>query len=120
MKLVVIESPYAGRGGNPLTRWINRIGNVRYARKCMRDSLARDEAPIASHLLYTQPGILRDELLDERMLGIDAGLTWGVKADIIAVYVDRGISSGMQSAIDYYANEGIPIIYRHVDLDLLG
>ena len=63
MKLVVIESPYAGQ--------IAR--NVEYARACMADSLRRGEAPIASHLLYTQPGILRDEVEGERELGINAG-----------------------------------------------
>ena len=28
---------------------------MEYARACLRDSLLRGEAPIASHLLYTQP-----------------------------------------------------------------
>jgi hypothetical protein len=38
------------------------------------------EAPIASHLLYTQPGVLRDEIPEERRHGIDAGLAWGAVA----------------------------------------
>lgn len=53
MRRVVLESPYAG---NFIVRWLNR----RYARKCVRHSLSLGEAPIASHLLYTQRGILRD------------------------------------------------------------
>ena len=49
MRRVIIESPYAG--------FVKR--NEDYARECLRDSLMRGEAPIASHLLYTQPGVLR-------------------------------------------------------------
>ena len=52
MKLVIIESPYAG----------DIEKNVAYARDCVRDSLMRGEAPYASHLLYTQPNILDDYL----------------------------------------------------------
>lgn len=82
---VIIESPYAGD--------IER--NVRYARACMADSLRRGEAPFASHLLYTQPGILRDEVLGERDLGIAAGFAWGDVAELVAIYDDLGISKGM-------------------------
>lgn len=66
MRLVILESPYAG----------DVEKHVAYARACVRDSLSRGEAPIASHLLYTQPGILRDEVSKERQWGIDAGLAW--------------------------------------------
>lgn len=90
MKRVVIESPYAGEIDS----------NVEYARACVRDSLSRGESPIASHLLYTQPGILNDLIPEERRRGIDAGLAWHETAHLIAVYVDRGISSGMKAAID--------------------
>ena len=52
LRRVILESPYAGD--------IER--NVAYARAAMRDSLLRGEAPIASHLLYTQPGVLDDQV----------------------------------------------------------
>jgi hypothetical protein len=61
MKLVILESPYAG----------DVAANTAYARACVRDSLSRGEAPLASHLLYTQPGILRYDVPDERQRGID-------------------------------------------------
>jgi hypothetical protein len=70
MKLVILESPYAG----------DVETNTTYARACVRDSLSRGEAPLASHLLYTQPGILRDDVPDERQRGMDAGLAWGGQA----------------------------------------
>lgn len=102
MKLVVIESPYAG----------DIDINVGYARQCMKHCLDRGEAPIASHLLYTQEGILRDAREDERMTGIQAGFHWGAKADLIAVYTDLGISEGMRKGIDVYRYLKIPIEFR--------
>jgi hypothetical protein len=88
MRLVIIESPYAGE--------VRR--NEAYARACLADSLARGEAPIASHLLYTQPGVLNDEEPGERALGIAAGLAWKRVADAQVFYVDRGWSRGMLDA----------------------
>jgi hypothetical protein len=96
MRLVIIESPYAGEVE----------ANVEYARAAMRDSLNRGEAPIASHLLYTQPGILRDEVAKERQWGIDAGLAWRKVADCAVFYVDRGWSGGMIAARETYEREG--------------
>jgi hypothetical protein len=96
MRLVIIESPYAG----------DVEANVAYARLAMRDSLIRGESPIASHLLYTQPGILRDDIPDERAWGIAAGLAWRNVADLAAFYIDKGWSTGMESALDLYRSEG--------------
>lgn len=90
MKLVVIESPYAGGE-------VER--NVAYARECANDCIKRGESPYASHLFFTQPGLLDDTNPEERKLGIEAGLAWAEKADLTAVYVDRGISSGMKQGI---------------------
>lgn len=104
MKLVIIESPYAGD--------IER--NADYARRCMHDSLTRGEAPLASHLLYTQSGILDDNLDVERQLGIDAGLAWGAKADLTAVYTDLGVSGGMRYGIAKAREAGRPIKYRRI------
>lgn len=102
MKLVIVESPYAG----------NTAFNERYARAALRDCLLRGEAPIASHLLYTQPGVLDDGKPDERALGIAAGLAWGTRADATAVYMDHGISSGMQQGIARAEADGRPVYYR--------
>lgn len=78
----------------------------------MRDSLLRGEAPIASHLLYTQPGILNDDDPGEREWGIDAGLLWGAKADATVVYTDRGISRGMTQGINQAGLDGRAVEYR--------
>lgn len=102
MRLVIIESPYAG----------DIEANVDFARACVRDSLECGEAPIASHLLYTQPGILKDEVPAEREWGINAGLAWRVVADATVVYTDRGITRGMQYGIAAAEEAGISVVYR--------
>lgn len=108
MRRVIIESPYAG---NMIQRWFN----IRYARKCVRDALRRGDAPIASHLLYTQRGILDDAKPTERQWGIDAGLVWKVVAEASVVYTDRGISRGMQYGIDAALSAGVPVEYRTIN-----
>jgi len=104
MKLVSIESPYAG----------NVEENEKYARECMRDSLLRGEAPYASHLIYTQRGILDDTKPDERKLGMEAGKKWEIHAELTAVYTDLGISGGMEWGVDQARSVGRPVEYRSI------
>lgn len=104
MILVLLESPFAG----------NVERNIAYARACLRDSLLRGEAPLASHLLYTQEGVLDDNEPDERTLGIEAGLAWGKRADMTAVYTDLGVSNGMLEGIARAKAEGRRIEYRRL------
>jgi len=106
MKIVIIESPYAG----------NIERNVAYALAAMRDSLLRGEAPYASHLLYTQDGVLDDGVQEQREIGLAAGWAFAQVADVIAVYADLGISEGMQRGIDSHLNAGFDannICYRY-------
>ena len=70
------------------------------------------DVPMASHLLYTQPGILRDADPVERRIGIEAGLAWGVAAAATVVYVDRGVSPGMKLGVRRAEQEGRPVEYR--------
>lgn len=105
MKLVIMESPFAGAVQQ----------NVHYARLCLRDCLLRGEAPIASHLLYTQENVLDDLIPAERTLGIDAGLAWRAVAESAVFYVDRGWSSGMTAARELYDREGFPYEIRTLE-----
>ncbi len=102
MRLVIVESPYAGD--------VER--NLRYLRACMRDCLLRGEAPFASHGLYTQEGVLDDNIPAERSRGIDAGLLWGDKAEATVVYIDLGVSRGMEYGIARAEKQGRPIERR--------
>ena len=102
MRLVILESPYAGD--------VER--NLEYARACLADCLARGEAPIASHLLYTQPGVLNDEIPEERQKGIEAGFAWRIAASASVFYLDLGLSYGMQKAIRHCVENGHKVEYR--------
>lgn len=104
MRLVILESPFAG----------DVEANIEYARACVHDSLSRGEAPIASHLLYTQPGVLDDDDPTERQWGIDAGLAWKAVAHGSVVYTDRGVSKGMEYGIKAALAAGIPVEYRTI------
>lgn len=106
---VILESPYAGGTPEAIEE------NLKYARRAVRDSLLRGEAPLASHLLYTQPGILDDSVPAERTQGINAGHAWLANADLVVVYADNGISPGMQLAIDRAERLQVPVQLRFLD-----
>lgn len=95
MRLAILESPYAG----------DVEENVKYARAKMRELVLMGFAPIASHLLYTQPGILDDSDPQERALGIFAGLEWRMAKShdeypLFVFAVGRGWSRGMRDAFE--------------------
>ena len=89
MPIVILESPYAG----------NIKQHVTYACRAMRDSLSRGETPFASHLLYTQEGILDDNNPEERKTGIEAGYAFWDGVSKMVLYIDYGISNGMREAL---------------------
>jgi hypothetical protein len=92
MKLVVVESPYQSDDGNP-------VEFIEYARACLAFCLRHGAAPFASHLLYTQPGVLDDQIQDERRLGMEAGFLWANHASERWVFTDFGITEGMERGI---------------------
>ncbi len=76
--------------------------------------LLRGEAPYASHLLYTQPGVFNDDDPGERQHGIDAGLAWGDAADAVVVYEDLGHSRGMAYSIRRHKKAGRTVELRRL------
>lgn len=99
---VIIESPYAGD--------IDR--NLTYARRCLLDSLQREEAPFASHLLYIQ--VLDDTDPIQRRWGMEAGFIWHKGACASVVYTDYGVSSGMRVGIQAAEELGLKVEYRTI------
>lgn len=93
-KTVCIESPFR----NPLPE-VPLIGELYqdYLHDCLRDSLSRGEAPFAGHAYL--PLALNDDDEAERRQGIDCHLAWLRVADVVAVYTDFGVSSGMAKAM---------------------
>lgn len=107
-KKIIIESPYFVKDDYAQTKL-----NEYYAELCLHDSLINhNEDPYASHLLLTR--ILDDNMPEQRSRGIEAGLQWGSCAELTAVYVDLGISSGMQIGISRALAEGREVEYREL------
>lgn len=102
LRKVVLESPYKG----------DTERNTEYARRALLDSLLRGEAPLASHLLYTQ--VLEDSSPAERYLGISAGHAWIPYAEALVVYTDYGISAGMERAIELAWDQNLVIERRTI------
>ncbi len=103
MKLVTIESPYAG----------DTVRNETYLYRAIRDCFSRGEAPFASHGLY--PRAIPDADPVQRKLGIEAGFEWTRRAsNLVAVYTDYGTSLGMQAGIDFARYHQIPVEFRKI------
>lgn len=105
MDVVILESPFAGD--------VER--NLRYARAAMRDCLKRGEAPFVSHALYTQPGVLDDDVPEERRLGMRAGFSFRAMAAKTVVYTNFGVSDGMMEGIVHAVDYDHDIEYRTLE-----
>lgn len=82
-----------------LSPWRGEPRRRSYLLACLRDSLARGEAPYASHAMFAATGLLRDEFEAERALGLACGLAWELRATMVAVYADLGVSEGMRASL---------------------
>ena len=103
-RAVVIESPFKDE---PMA--------LHYLGECVKDSIARNEAPIASHGFYTR--WLDDADPNQRTQGIDCQLAL-IRATKTAIfYTDLGISKGMQEALQYCNRHSIPIEFRELGAD---
>ena len=122
MKLVVIESPYAGTVQQVVGQLIKGtmapdpkvIGrHMNYLDRCIIDCLKRNESPYASHRMLTDA--LDDTDPIQRAKGIEAGMAFGERADARIFFVDLGWSPGMKQAKDYYSSQGLSIQVRRLD-----
>ena len=102
VELVLLESPYYSEDESVMKE------NVKFAEACMRNSLMRGEAPMASHLLYTR--VLDED--GERSIGMSAAMSWQTVVDKLVVYSDRGITDGMTESINLAVKKGLRIEYR--------
>jgi hypothetical protein len=79
----------------------------------MRDSIVNhNEAPFASHLLYTQPHILNEHIPEEREIGINTGLEFTRATERTVMYTDLGITKGMEKAIASAEINGVEVEIR--------
>jgi len=105
---VILESPFSDDCPKA------HAANVVYAQRCVAHSLSLGEAPLASHLLYTQPHILDDSDPAQRAVGIAAGHAWYSLAERCVVYEDRDISDGMREGMERAMFYNVPIIPRRI------
>ena len=106
---VIIESPL-----HALTMDL-ALANLNYAERAFKDSLRRREAPLASHLLY--PRYLDDADPAERQQGLNCGFAWTAVAELVAVYVDQGLSDGMLQGIQVARKHNIPFELRSLNVN---
>lgn len=99
---VQVESPFSG----DLDR------NLRYARRAMRDSLDRYEAPYLSHLLY--PQVLDDSDPADREYGMACGWVYLLDSELVVFYIDYGMSEGMNRALELCEQLEIPVTFRYI------
>lgn len=125
MKIIIIESPFAGRNH------AHRALNEAYLAACQRAALYNSEIPLASHRSFT--AALDDRIPEERELGIAAGLQLArAVADLstiagpgapddqarcIVFCIDLGWSGGMTKAAAFYREQGIPWFCRSIGDD---
>jgi len=120
-RLVILESPFNGPCGehrrhDPACRKCRsvRVYCKLYLDLAMRDSIARGEAPFASHGLY--PLFLDEDTPEGRALGITLGHAWLGGCEAVVVYADGpgGITAGMDERIKMSKAMGLPVDVRRV------
>jgi len=83
----------------------------RYSVKCAVDATNRAEAMLMANLAFMRgPGAVSYNR-DDAFLNL---LSWLPKADLIAVYVDYGITPAMQTAINLAISKNKKIEYRSI------
>ena len=104
-RLVTIESPYRADTQAGIVR------NITFARQICRIAVLHGYAPYASHLFYTQTGILEDSIPEERWLGMQAGLEWSSLSQEVWYCSRFGerMSLGMLEAFKRHVGEGLMV-----------
>jgi len=104
---VLVESPFSSTSPFQQARYIL------YLEACIKHSLEKEEAPFASHGHY--PHFLNDNDPEERALGMSCGRAWALKADLVAFYLDLGMSPGMLRMEIFCGSNNIPFEVRKIE-----
>lgn len=84
----------------------------RYAIRATKDSLNKNEAPLASHLFFSEVLNVKNPI--ERDIGLHSQLMWMRSAKLVAVYSDFGITPAMQTVINAATQLSKKIEYRTI------
>lgn len=109
VQVVLLESPFSG----------NIQRNVAYTQRAMADSRQRNEAPIITHLLWTQHHEKADHFVSDYdpkytlpNLGRESALEQlkAIRRRVhkVVFLVDYGYSNGMKHGLEHCKKEGIP------------
>lgn len=86
-----------------------------YTRMCVRHStLTKGESPLSGPLVFGHDDILDRNIPAHRRIGIEAALAWLEHAEMVVVYIDRGVTQPMREAMDLAATMGKPIEVRRL------
>jgi hypothetical protein len=83
-----------------------------YAKKCVQDSIKRGEAPFAGQLFYLN--FLNDKVPIEKDVSLISHMSWITVADLVAVYIDMGISASMQMGVNVAMIKNKRLEYRTI------
>lgn len=93
MKLAIIEAPFnCPEMDEKKYKW--------YMSLCIKDCFDRGESPFSADSFYHQ--FLDAKVLTQRTKAISAGLEWARYADVVAFYIDFGISEAMKDRMKIY------------------
>lgn len=106
-KAVLILTPFMSE--NPSKASLMK----RYANRCVSDSIKRSEAPMSSNLFFYD--VLNMNVPIERDMGLASMLSWMPKCDVLAVYIDFGVTQAMQVVINTAQIRNRKIEYRMID-----
>lgn len=87
--------------------------NKRYARKVLRHAIFNNKVAVAPHLLY--PQVLVDGIETERRTGLDLCKDLLRICDELCIYIDLGISPGMEEELKYAKWLDLPIVYYSIE-----
>lgn len=105
-RCVVLISPFMAEDYTQAAR------AKRYADRATRDSVMKQESPLVSHSFYYDTLNVKNPI--ERDIGLLSQLSWIKNADLVAVYVDLGITPAMQVAINTAILRNKRIEYRTI------
>lgn len=101
MKRIYVCSPYKGQTLNEITE------NKQYAATLTRACLVSGNIPVTPHLYLT--AALDDNNVQERQIGLNAGIELLKTCDEIIIGADKGISAGMRAEIEIAVECKIPM-----------
>ena len=106
-KLVVVITPFLG------DKIEARYKLERYAKYAVQDSFRNNEAPMSSQSMYLNLSGFSGTNV-ERDASFVTQLNWLLKADIVAFYIDYGVTKAMESMMNYCTRRNIKFEIRMI------